>query len=107
MMHFRFVLVLFLVTTSTQGGTVHTLDGKIYEGDVRFENGQVVVHPKRGPLAKLELNDVLRANFQNAEPPRPAANVNGVLDRVWRMQDVGPTGTAGSARWKQSLSLSR
>ena len=97
MLFLRSFVLLFLAT-STYAGTVQTLDGKTYEGDVHFENGNIVVHPKTGQPIKLELADISQANLQNTEPPRIIANSSGLLDRQWKTQDVGPTGTAGSAR---------
>src|SRR5258708_5296081 len=100
------VCTLLLAGTAVRSGTIRTIDGKNYEGDVRLEEGRVVMTPKRGAAVKLELSDLILGNFRNTDASRPAPAANsaagggggGALDRVWKMRDVGPTGTPGSAR---------
>ena len=90
--------ILFLHSASA--GSVRTLDGKNYDGDLRLEKGQVVLSPRRGgePI-RLNLADVLTATFHSSDPARPQVArpvVAQNLDHAWKTQDVGPTGTPGS-----------
>ena len=48
------VCILLMAGTTARSGTIRTIDGKNYEGDVRLEEGQVVVTPKRSAAVKLE-----------------------------------------------------
>jgi regulation of enolase protein 1 (concanavalin A-like superfamily) len=94
------LLLALLTPLLASAGTIQTLDGKTHEGDVRIENGQLVIGPRRGATTKLDLADILLASFKPTESPRPerpaAAPTPAQLDRLWKTQDVGPTGTAGS-----------
>lgn len=92
-----------LLCLPTNAGSVRTADGKTYDGDVRLDKGQVAVYAKgsREPV-RLNVDDVLSANFRLAEPPpknqpsKPAAPQLQPLAAPWKTQDVGPTGTPGS-----------
>src|SRR5258708_3393591 len=92
------LLVLALLPLFSYAATLQTLDGKSYDGDLRIDNGQFLLTPKRGggPI-RLDLNDISLATFKAAEPPKPAQPPPAAqLDRAWKTQDVGPTGTPGS-----------
>ena len=65
------VCLIVLIATAARSGTIRTIDGKKYEGDVRLENGQIVISPSRTAAVKLELSDLLIGNFKNVDLPRP------------------------------------
>jgi hypothetical protein len=92
-----FVLAALLITSTCSAATLQTLDGKSYEGDIRFENNQIVITSKGRQPAKLDLDDIFRASFKPADPPKPAG-ASGFIDRIWNSADVGPTGVGGGVR---------
>lgn len=90
-----FLALLFSPVASA--ATLRTLDGKSVEGDYRFDSGQIVITPRHGTPVKVNLEDIIEADFKPQEPPKPPGPT-GPLDRAWNMQDVGPTGTPGTAQ---------
>ena len=92
-----FVLAALLLASTCSAATLQTLDGKSYEGDIRFENNQLVITPRGHQPAKLDLDDIFQANFKPADPPKPAG-ASGFIDRIWNSADIGPAGAAGSVR---------
>src|SRR4051794_5814268 len=85
---------------STFAGSVRTVDGKTYEGELRLEKGQIVISARRGgEPVKLDLAEVLGATFKSTDAAKPQAAKPAPqqkLEGVWKTQDVGPTGTPGS-----------
>src|SRR5437868_4764477 len=60
--------VFCLLAIPAIAGSVKTVDGKTYDGDVRLEKGQVVVSVKRaGDPVRLNVDDVLAASFRMGE----------------------------------------
>ncbi|HEY7117398.1 MAG TPA: NPCBM/NEW2 domain-containing protein [Tepidisphaeraceae bacterium] len=102
----------FAFCLPAHAGTLRTLDGKTYEGELKLEqDGKISIIPTHGPKppAPIDLADVLYAGFRNPEPPRiiagPAATrtENGQLPTPWRASDVGELQTKGSARYREPI----
>lgn len=70
----RLLLVIFLTSQITcHGGVVRTFNGETFQGKVRLEGpGSVVVAPEAGSIVKVELGNVLEADFR--ENPDPSMN---------------------------------
>ncbi len=54
---------LFLVSGGARGGVVRTFGGEVYEGEVRTDVGGLNVVPKGQGPRRVELGDLLRADF--------------------------------------------
>ena len=83
-------LVWGLCAASAFGAVVRTLDGKTYEGEVRFEatggeNGSLLVTPAAGPAVRVDARDVLQATFPRAGGPALLPVGQG----QWLRRDVG------------------
>jgi regulation of enolase protein 1 (concanavalin A-like superfamily) len=95
----------------TFAGTVRTLDGKTYDGEVKLDTGgQIVVTPPiGGKPQKIDLSEVLQATFgaaaagaggdATARPQAPARTENGQLPAPWHALDVGKLAEPGYARF--------
>ncbi|MDB5318663.1 MAG: hypothetical protein JWN40_294 [Phycisphaerales bacterium] len=88
-------------------GTVRTLDGKTYDGDVRLDTGgQIVITPPEGGTPKkIDLDEVLHATFGN-EATQAAAKIapairteNNQLPAPWSATDVGALSEKGYAKY--------
>ncbi len=113
MRHFRFphflrpeprtlnpLLLLALFATPAHAGTVRTIDGKTYEGDLRLDKNQILITPKRTAVVRIDLTNVLSADFKSpAKPAVPAAPPPPQkLDAAWKTADVGRVGVPGSVQ---------
>ena len=86
--------------------SLRTLDGKTYQGQITLEpSGQIaVVDPRAEKPIKIELSNVLEANFGGGETPkpRPAAArtqaATGQLPAPWETLDIGNLAEKSSAK---------
>ena len=62
------LLLAVLLPGAAHAGTVRTITGDSFEGDVRFDNGAVTVTVKGQPVQRIDLANVLRADFLNKKP---------------------------------------
>jgi hypothetical protein len=99
------LVVVFILYPSpfTFAASLRTLDGKTYQGQITLESsGQIsVTDPRSEKPVKIELADVLEANFGGEVPkPRPAAArvQAGQLPAPWEMLDIGSLAEKSSAR---------
>jgi hypothetical protein len=94
-------LVLLGLAARAPAVTVRTLDGGFHEGDVRLENGALVVRPTVPGSApvKVALADLMSADFR-VPAAAPAATV--VTPR-WSARDVGTVATPGTTRFNNGV----
>ena len=95
------VLSLLLWTPLAVAGTLRLRDGRIFEGDLRFETADwVQVVPRTAgefPLS-FKLSDVAAMTLR---PPLGGVLSGGTLPGDWAVQDVGAPGLSGSADYSQ------
>jgi hypothetical protein len=81
--------LLLAVTTlvfSIGAATVRTREGKVLEGDLRFnEAGALVLRPGEGEPITIELKDVARATFESGT----FFSSGSLLPNGWAAQDIG------------------
>jgi len=85
---------------------VRTSDGKIYQGQIRFEhNGLVIVNAAEGYVVSVELTNLWALSFKTEAATRTeeGAIEMGALHRPWQDADVGRAETSGSARYASGL----
>ena len=75
-----------MIVSAARAGSVQTVDGKLFEGDVRFnEAGAITVTPAQGPTANLELTNIVRATLSGG----PYLSSGSILQNGWAVQDLG------------------
>ena len=81
--------VCFFSTLSlAHAATVQTLDGKSFDGDIRFsENSSLLVTPAQGEPVTIELTNLARATFASG----PFVSSGSILPNGWAAQDIGET----------------
>jgi hypothetical protein len=90
-----------LIVPAVRAGVVRTRDGRVYEGDVRFEADAVKVIPKDGAggfTLMFKFSDVAAISVK---PPITGVLSGGTLAGGWSVADVGDTSVAGSADYDQ------
>ena len=101
---FLFAAFVFYPSSFILAASLRTLDGKTYQGQITLESsGQIsVVDPRAEKPIKVELSNVLEANFGGDAPkPRPAAartQVAGQLPAPWETLDIGNLAEKSSAK---------
>ena len=99
---FAFFLPSAFILLPCFSGTVRTLDGKTYDGEVKLEQaGQLTVTgSKAGKPLKFELSEVLQATF-GADTPKIAVAQpgNGSLLAPWQALDVGKLKEKSAVRY--------
>ncbi len=67
-MRFRWLLILtvLLCAELARAGVVRTLDGKMLEGEIRLEDGLVMIVPKSGPLLRVPTDNLIRITIAPA-----------------------------------------
>src|SRR6266704_2135591 len=97
--------LLFILQPSSfiLAASLRTLDGKTYQGQITLEPGGQITgtDPRSDKPIKIELADVLEANFGGEAPKaRPAAArvQAGQLPAPWEMLDIGNLAEKSSAR---------
>jgi len=95
--------------SSVKAGKIETLDGRTFEGRVKFESATtLVVTPRSSAPISIVLSNLLRADFSEptnrsstATSPRMAqTNLDehkGALPQPWRGQDIGVVSRRGQA----------
>ena len=79
-----FALSCFLAPL--RAASVHTLDGRSFDGHLRFNNaGAIVVESTNGPATAIELSNIAQATFA----PGPFFSSGSVLPNGWSVQDIG------------------
>jgi hypothetical protein len=69
-------LVLLLAVYHAPAATVRTLDGKVYEGEIRFDPlGFVLVTPKSGAAVKVDVTNLLRLTASAEQQEAPAGAI--------------------------------
>jgi hypothetical protein len=89
---FSLFLFPFFPFTVCQAGTLRTLDGKTYEGQVTLEpSGQISVTSADSPKPlKFDLSNILQATFGGDAPkPAPVQLLKGQLPAPWQGINVG------------------
>ena len=91
-----FRLALFALAAlafAAPAATVRTRDGRVLEGDLRFNDaGALVLRPGEGEPITIELKDVARATFESGT----FFSSGSILPNGWAAQDIGDA--RGSAR---------
>ena len=100
-----FVLALLTAATAlARTGYVQTRDGKIYEGQVRFEsNAVVVVNAEREVWAEVNLTNLAGVTFLSAEglvEEERLATASTELPTPWISEDVGNVRHAGGVKYR-------
>ena len=95
------VVSLLLLAPMADAGTLRLRDGRIFEGDLRFETADwVQVVPKGSgefPLS-FKLSDVANMTLR---PPLAGVLSGGSLPGDWAVQDIGAPSLSGSADYSQ------
>jgi len=108
MISLRTTVLIFLLTScwvAAREGFVRTLDGKVFEGHVRFEsNAVVVVSAGQGVWARVGLTNLAGVTFdapvrEAATGGRGAASMAG-LPAPWVSEDIGSVRRAGGAEFR-------
>jgi len=75
-------LVAVIFTSRSFAGTVTTLDGRAYQGTLRWEGSNLVVSPPGGAGVRLPLASVRQARFvEGPKPPASESSRSGVQHR--------------------------
>jgi hypothetical protein len=85
-------LLLAILPRPASAGTVRTLDGKVYDGDVRYDpKGKVVVTPPGGQPLEVEFANILQVVFgppSATPPPKPGDVQHGLLGTYFDTKDL-------------------
>ena len=95
MIYSRAIFALVWFAAPLAAATVRTLDGKTYDGDVRFEPGAIIVTQRVGSAVKLDPENLLQVQFPAREPAAPLA---AAKPPQWTARDVGQTSVAMKVR---------
>jgi hypothetical protein len=86
-------VALLALTLEVRSASLHTLDGKFLEGDLRFNDaGALVITPAEGEPVTIELKDVARATFASGL----FFSSGSILPNGWVARDIGEV--RGAAR---------
>jgi hypothetical protein len=79
--HAGFIAACLITALEAHAGTVRTLDGKLYEGDLQIDSrGKVVVTPRGGAPVEVEFSNLLQATFSTPSAVVPKhAELHGLL----------------------------
>ena len=99
--------LLLAVVASAREGFVQTRDGKVHEGQVRFEsNAVVVVNAEKGLWAEVALTNLSGVTFAaqtaGTTVKRFEPGTTG-LPEPWVSEDVGSVRHAGSANFREGV----
>src|SRR5438132_13060711 len=95
------LILLTLACLTARSATLHTRDGRTFEGDIQMPaDDRVTLIPKEAGSLKLEfkLPDVAAIAFR---PPINGILSGGTLAGEWAVQDVGTVGVVGSGDYAQ------
>lgn len=85
-------LLAVLLAPSSPAATVRTLDGKTYDGEIKFDANQLVVTPRSGLDIKLDMSNILLASFKSTKPAAPASQAAAPgplgLPDSWQLRDI-------------------
>ncbi len=88
-----------------RAGTIRTLDGKNYEGEVKIDpTGVLLVTPHGGTQTRIELSNVLQATIRGDAASAPVKPGNA-LPAEWKEQNIGNAGPPGSTTYSDSKFL--
>lgn len=77
-------------------GSVETMDGKAYRGEVRAEEGAVIVKPEDGgPEVRVLAEQLRHVIFRNALTATALAVTDGGVGKPWTSRDIGGVRVAG------------
>jgi hypothetical protein len=80
------VSLLFLFVFAMHAGSVRTLDGQSFEGELRLhDNGAVIVQASQGKPATIALTNIAQATFASG----PFFSAGSILPNGWAVQDIG------------------
>src|SRR6185295_4698699 len=81
-------MMLTLFVSAGETGSVRTVDGRTFNGQLRFNAaGALVVKPAKGDSVALGFAEVAQANFA----PGSFFSGGSVLPNGWSVQDIGET----------------
>jgi hypothetical protein len=87
------LVALAAAAFAVRSASVRTLDGKLREGELRFNDaGALVLKPEEGEPVTIDLKDVARATFASGS----FFSSGGILPNGWKAQDIGDA--RGAAR---------
>ncbi len=98
--HVAFACLCSCLFWAGGAGRVETREAKVYRGEVRFDDGVVVVtsaEPANAPPQRIPLRDVRSVAVREFAPEKLTVSAGGTLPSPWMSTDVGKVGEAGDA----------
>ena len=78
--------LLFFSACAIRAGSVRTIDGKSFEGELRFnEKGALVVQPAEGEAVTVDFTNIVKATFATGS----FLSSGSILPNGWLAQDIG------------------
>jgi hypothetical protein len=83
-----FLLAAVLLAPTARSGSLRTVDGKLLEGELRFnEADAITITPAQGPPVTHGFTNILHATFSSG----PFLSSGSILQNGWSVHDIGET----------------
>ncbi|HEV7299062.1 MAG TPA: PA14 domain-containing protein [Tepidisphaeraceae bacterium] len=101
------ILTVLLALPGARADVLRTLDGKVYEGQIKFDTGDMLtMQPTSGSAVRVKLADVLSASFRASVPTQRAEVADREPIRApWAPREIGKPPAGGVKRTATRVTL--